>query len=354
MENDFNIFDQYLESQKKLMDMWSQMAQNYGQNFNNPLIQNPAEQYQKFFSQMMGSNPFQGYYGSPMEVVGKLGQGSEVYYNIYKLWTEIYSKNIEPNQENFEKLAEDVKAQSLNLLNSYVMPYLPENLQNTINESLNMNSTFVNTMQTVYGPWSESVIELSDAFMKGAFKDPEGFLEYFNKWRVNYDKTFNKFLQMPQMGIQRNEQAQILEATDKYIKFMVYFTQFMVRMNSILKSTTNEVIEKSFDRLKKGEQPKTFDEFYKFFKKTIGEKFDEIFLTGEFSTLLATFTNSLLDLKIATDKVVESQLKMLPIPVKSDMDSLYKTVYELKKEVRAMKKELAKLESESQKTKGTK
>ncbi len=354
MENDFNIFDQYLESQKKLMDMWSQMAQNYGQNFNNPLLQNPAEQYQKFFSQMMGSNPFQGYYGSPMEVVGKLGQGSEVYYNIYKLWTEIYSKNIEPNQENFEKLAEDVKAQSLNLLNSYVMPYLPENLQNTVNESLNMNNTFVNTMQTIYGPWAESVIELSDAFMKGAFKDPEGFLEYFNKWRVNYDKTFNKFLQMPQMGIQRNEQAQILEATDKYIKFMVYFTQFMVRMNAILKSTTNEVIEKSFEDLKKGEQPKTFDEFYKFFKKTISAKFDEIFLTGEFSTLLATFTNSLLDLKIATDKVVESQLKMLPIPVKSDMDSLYKTVYELKKEVRAMQKQIAKMESESQKPKETK
>lgn len=356
MEKDFNIFNQYLESQKKLMDMWSQMAQGYGGNLSAPFSTNPVEQYQKIFSQFLSSNPFTGYYGSPMEVIGKMGQGSEVYYNIYKLWSDIYSKNIEPNQENLEKLIEDTKAQSLNMLNLYLMPYLPENIQHLVKSSISVNDTFVSTMKTVYGPWVESIVELSDAFMKGAFKDPQGFLEYFNKWRVNYDKTFGKFLQMPQMGIQRNEQAQILEATDRYVKFMVFFTQFIVRMSEIISSTTSEMITKSFNDLKEGKQPKSFDEFYKNFKKAIGGKFDEIFLTGEFSQLLSTFTNSLLDLKIASDKVLESQIKsVLPVPVKSDMDSLYKTVYELKKEVRALKKQLqAKNEASSEAKKASK
>ena len=47
---------------------------------------------------------------------------------------------------------------------------------------------------------------------------------------------------------------------------------------------------------------------------------------------------------VAQNKVLERMLSSLPIPTNTDMKSLYKTVYDLRKEVRDLKKALAALE----------
>ena len=44
---------------------------------------------------------------------------------------------------------------------------------------------------------------------------------------------------------------------------------------------------------------------------------------------------------IAQNKVYERMLSTLPIPTNTDMKSLYKTVYDLRKDVRDLKKALA-------------
>ena len=54
-------------------------------------------------------------------------------------------------------------------------------------------------------------------------------------------------------------------------------------------------------------------------------------------------------LKIDLDQVIEESLKWYPIPTNSDMDSLYKTVYELKKEVRTLRKHIRDKEYEEEK-----
>ena len=45
-------------------------------------------------------------------------------------------------------------------------------------------------------------------------------------------------------------------------------------------------------------------------------------------------------LKKDLDKLIMDAFKNLPIPTNEDMDSLYKSVYDLKKEIRNLKREL--------------
>ena len=48
------------------------------------------------------------------------------------------------------------------------------------------------------------------------------------------------------------------------------------------------------------------------------------------------------------DKVIEDSLKYMPVPTNKDMDSLYKTVHELKTEIRKMRREFREHKDESE------
>ena len=47
--------------------------------------------------------------------------------------------------------------------------------------------------------------------------------------------------------------------------------------------------------------------------------------------------------KIESDKLIEKSLSDSPIVTKSEVDNVYKNVYELRREVRSLKKELEEL-----------
>ncbi|MDO5714726.1 MAG: poly(R)-hydroxyalkanoic acid synthase subunit PhaE [Tissierellia bacterium] len=342
--NNFNMFNQYAEAQKNMMDMWNQMVSGFdfqGSNMTNPL---------DFFKSMMDSvtHSYANYTGSPVQIFEKMGQGTEAYYNLYQLWKDIYEKNIEPTEENIKKLTEDWVQKTADFQSQYLLPYLPTEVQNAIRQTTSVGESYKDLGKTFFGPWQDSLKELSDAMAKGLFKDPEGFLEFFDEWKENYEETFSKALNMPMMGISREYSQRQLQAVDRYIRLMTYMTEVTAKISKLNNENTKDVILKSFEDLKDGKQPKTFEEFYNFWKKSLGDSFDELFYSDEFSKLLGALVDALMDYKITMNKVMEQYFRGLPFPLKSDMDSLYKTIYELKKEVRSLKKQVANLEGKKE------
>ena len=145
-------------------------------------------------------------------------------------------------------------------------------------------------------------------------------------------------LNSPQFGIDRNTYEMQMKTIDKLITFIGNYSELSIMLSNLVNESTEDVIKKSFELIKKGEAPKTFEEFYNFWKNQTSNEFDKLFYSDEFSKFLGNFVDSLMLLKIDLDRVVEDSLKWFPIPTNSDMDSLYKTVYELKKEVRELKR----------------
>lgn len=98
--------------------------------------------------------------------------------------------------------------------------------------------------------------------------------------------------------------------------------------------------------MKTEKTPKTFEEFYNYWRDSLSRNFDRLFYSDEFSKFLGGFVDSVLSLKIQMDKVIINALKYLPIPTNKDMDSLYKTVHDLKAEVRKQRREIRNLTDE--------
>jgi hypothetical protein len=111
-------------------------------------------------------------------------------------------------------------------------------------------------------------------------------------------------------------------------------------MYEVIRDSTQKVIEDYMTMSVDGEQPQTFDEFYKYWSKQVSATYDSVLFSEQYGQLAGNMVDEMAKFKLAYDELCESYLAHLPIARKSDMDALHKTVYDLKKEIRALKKEM--------------
>lgn len=345
MENSKKFFDQYFEMQNNMMKKWNDLYSNFNSENLNSFFLNPYEAYKKMLSNM-NLNDFT-YTGSASEVFNNITKASQLYYQMYKMYQEMYQKSFEPTEEKLKELMEKFKNESVKYINSYIFPFIPEQIQKFLKDSFNIQESITSTYQDIFGPWVDNSKNLLDNFIKGAYFDPDGFLEFFKLWEDNYQKTFGKLLTAPGFGKDKNFYEQQMKTFDKYIDFLFDFAKLSVRLTKVVTESTEEVIRDNFEMIKSSSEPKSFEEFYDYWKKHLSNSFDKLFFSEEFSKFLGQFVESVMDLKISNDRLMEKILAQFPIPTNKDMDSLYKTVYELKKEVRLLKKELKELKKQN-------
>ncbi len=266
MDKGYNFFEDYMNSQQKMMNMWQDYAKSFGGSNFNPFSEEYLSSFNKIFGDL-GSADFFNYKGTPSELAQKIKDTSKLYYSIYELYKNIYDKNIEPTKENMERIMKEYKEGSLQYINNYLFPYIPVDLQNLIKQWIGACESYRDTLITVYGPWMDTSSDLMDSVMKGAFADPKAFLEFFKLWKKNYGETFGKMLNSPQFGIDRNAYERNMKTIDKLITFMGNYLELTMMLSNLVNESTENVVKESFEMIKKGEAPKTYEEFYNYWRE---------------------------------------------------------------------------------------
>jgi len=105
-------------------------------------------------------------------------------------------------------------------------------------------------------------------------------------------------------------------------------------------AASEKMIAAIADKVKDGGEFKDFGEFFNLWI-TVNEKaYAELFQTEDYAKMQGELLEAALNVRTHSFKLTELYLYDLPIALRSEMDDLYKTVYELKKKVRKMEKQL--------------
>lgn len=294
------------------------------------------------------NNMFKNFTGSPAEILQKMNQSMEMYNNVYKVWENLNPKTFIPNAENIQKVFEEWSSQYWQFIEDNYIANLPEPIQKTYKQFSEMTESYQQVMANFFTPWTEKSGQFSDlAFKMPYMTNFDSFVAVVKLWKENYDKSYKKILNMPSMGINRELLERQYDGIDKTITFITTYIEFFGQVFKVSQETMQKVITDYAEMMKAGNQPKTMEEFHKYWAKEIDKSFDKVYLTDDFSKLMSTVVDSTMEMKKESDKLMEEYLSILPFPKKSDMDSLYKTVYNLKKEIKTLKKELERLNEQS-------
>ena len=151
---------------------------------------------------------------------------------------------------------------------------------------------------------------------------------------------YGGFAEIPSIGVAREHQAKILRAFDAFVdlrKVMLGFNQLTI---NALGKAVETLIETLVEKGQKGEKIQSVRELNRLWLDSADEVFTKMYASEEYLKLQHELSKAGMTYKIMQHDVVEMVLKSLNLPTRNELDDAYKTLYELRKEVKALKKAL--------------
>lgn len=348
---DDSAFD-FFKQQQQIMETWRKFAEE------NPIDFSEFQpKYQEWQEAMKNFNPLQT--GKIMsktasDVYEKIMNSNKFYLNLYKAWEQVTKKLLEPSSDELKKQIQKAMESYDKLLLDSFIPVLPKELQGLYLNPYNYIKTLTKAFNDFYQPWSLISKELGAVCAEAILKDPAKMSEAIRLWKDGYDKTFGAMLKSPVVGSSREMIEQNNKMLDALVNFLIISSEFSTKLMGVASDNSRKAFESYFDLLEEGSTPKTFNEFYKFWSEKVETAIDKYFYTDEFSKMIGFVAEAAMKFKIESDKATELFLAGSPVVTTSEIESVYKNVYELKKEIRALKKELNEVKKDLNHEKGAK
>jgi hypothetical protein len=353
VENPSDYFDSWMKTQQQaftaLRDQAVQM-QSYFQN-TSTATDNPFTTWTK--------SAFQAF---PMGVDANLAKdtfsktlyGNDAMQKLYELWqpmlNAIRNKTIDPN--NYADLADPAKIKQLfDKLFSFDL--------DTMNQLQKQTAQYADVYQQFGKPWSDAWTNAaksqSSNFMQGNFTQndfqPEALVLQMQAAYAMLENTTGKLFSTPAVGKDREK----MELMSKCAKAMSNFAASHIEYQQMMQITGQEamqaVVKTLAEKIEAGEKFEKFDEFFALWIDINEKTFNKQFQTKAFSQKRNAMTEAGFNARKLYNEIVENELAGFPIARRSEMDEVYKLVYDLRKQVKNMESQIQELKTSASKTK---
>ncbi len=203
--------------------------------------------------------------------------------------------------------------------------------------SLRLLQTGLNGFSLLQQRWAERLTRLNASTGPYDFADLDR--DFLNRWTEAYEKEFRQFLQVPQLGLTRFYQERLNAALDRYNLLQAALTEFVHLFSVPVEKSLQVLNKKLAEMAEEGKLPQDSRDIYQLWIKVLEGHYMTLFQSAEYTDAMAKTIGALNDFIDARQKVMESVLKLVPVPSQAEMDELYKEIYHLKKRLRILEKE---------------
>lgn len=211
----------------------------------------------------------------------------------------------------------------------------------TVDQYMELYKSYIGFFDTLSMPWSDTATYFQDIYKRMMSGNPDAIKEYFNMMNEAYKNSFGQVLNMSSFGLYKDNIEAQMQGIDSYVQFMNIYNELIALVYKVFSESMEVLVDKYSKLMSEDKQPKTFKEFYDLWLDINENNLVNLFGTEEFSKVYCGVAEKYCDFKIKFDKLAGLYLKVLPLPSKEDMDSLYQTAYNQRKEIKSLKAEVA-------------
>ena len=163
----------------------------------------------------------------------------------------------------------------------------------------------------------------------------------FRVWTDIYEKEFQQFFQIPQLGLMRTYQEKANQVADKYNVLQSTLSEFTRLLSLPFNRSMIVMQEKLGEMANTGELTEDTKVYYNMWVRVLEGHFMTLFQTPEYVETLSRTINALADFSDARNAAFEDLLGMLPVAKRSEMDDMAHELYQLKKRLRKLEKSIS-------------
>ena len=284
-----------------------------------------------------------------MPVMERFFTSMSVYTKLYDFWKECIADAAESAKDPFgaaERYVQKSEELLQELFREFFKPIMSEDVFGLMESYADLGKTVNTAFADFMAPWKEKREELLDCITKASTGDKESYARFVSLVTDAYQSSFGKLFNMNNIGITKDKADMNLQMLDSYVRMMFSYFEIAANVQNILRDANTELWQQVQELLADPEKEFTFKDFYDMWIKVNSAAVNKFYYTDEFADFINEYATNAYDFKIKADRFMESMLSSLPIPTNSEMKSVYKTVYDLRKDVRDLKKEIAALRAE--------
>lgn len=216
-------------------------------------------------------------------------------------------------------------------------------------DSTELWKLYVDQTRKISQLWADSLGSAIAPFGRASFSGAtEPWIELNNLyWNLLYEETFGSLMQSPLLGPTREVNGKLLRAFDAWAKLYRSSADFQVVLANVQVQSFEELMRELVTRAEKGDTVKDWRQFQQLWGQVADSVFERAFCNEENLKIRGRFLNSLNTYRIQQQALMDVWMKAMNMPLRSEIDEVHKTVYELRKEVKSLKKTIARYEAQA-------
>jgi len=227
----------------------------------------------------------------------------------------------------------------------------PKRLLETTANTQQLWQSFIGEWGPLLKPWFSSLNQIAHGHLgEGLLGGSTGLNKFLNlemdgltrmfSLEAERELAFEELAEIPRVGFHREEIAKLLKAFDAFVDMHRASTKYRVRLAEAMSTAVERTMTRLTDLAKEGKSINSVRELNRLWLDVADQVFTEMYSSKDYIDLQRELSGSGLKYRIEQQKVIEMVLVALHIPTRSELDDTYRTIYELRKEVKSLKKAL--------------
>jgi class III poly(R)-hydroxyalkanoic acid synthase PhaE subunit len=196
-------------------------------------------------------------------------------------------------------------------------------------------------------PWENVWMRAPGLWGRALTGDSSALFELTDVYHAAYKQTLGRLATSPNLGMTREFNARLMEGFDAFTALNLANAEYMAVVAEIWESAFKQFGEDLAGLVEKGEKIENVRDLVTFWTRHAENVFLEAFRTERYTLAQGKLLNANMGYRISQRRIMEKYLEAFDMPTRTEVDEAHRRIYELKKEVKALKKQMAELQGAS-------
>jgi hypothetical protein len=283
--------------------------------------------------------------GVPSEVVDRLFSGEEAFLQFLDLslgGLKVIAPKIDAG-EHWEELLRRYLAEIREGILQGSPWFMPEGAGAVAAGIPELWTLYVTEMQRFVAPWAEATQIALLGSTDVSAGDRESFARAEAAFMDAFDGTFGRYAAAPSVGSSRELNERMFRGFEAWVAVRRAAMAFQTQMVNTGFGSYEDMLRELVEKGERGETVTSLRQLFNLWLDMAERGYAEMFKTDDFAELQAGLVNATMQYQMRQREIQEEFLSAMGQPTRSEIDQVHRHVYDLRIEVRYMKRELAAL-----------
>ncbi len=243
-------------------------------------------------------------------------------------------------QTALRSYAESLRQQSLQF---------PQEVQKAVQDTGELWRLYNEQWKGLAQPWATSLQQAPWNFGQASTGNGSALMELQKLYWDAYERTFGRMLEGPSLGITREMNEDMLKGFDAWLDYRKAGFEYQVSLGQTWIRAFEEFMRRLVTLAEKGETVPSVKTLLLLWIETVDQVFTDVFRSAEYIQIQGRLVNTATAYRLREREIVDAFLKASHLASRSELDEAYRRIYELRKDVKELKKAFQALKAESPK-----